>query len=212
MKTNQQQTKLEFTMGNQEEKSIAEEIQDNLIKKVNELEKREIKFPDYTPQFEELRGIITEKAVQYPAEQIQRQLEDLQSKISVIPKVIPVRHYLDLKSKGLLSGVAILLLSSAIAVGLSVTMLIENQKLRASADKFFMIRQSHSSIALWADTTYQADPKEAMAEADSLEAAAANLAAAQREANEKHQASELARQKVEALQRNSSQVKKRSHR
>jgi hypothetical protein len=210
MKMNQQ-IKMEFIMGNQGEKSIAEEIQDNLIKKVNELEKREIKFPDYTPQFEELKAIITEKAVQYPTEQIQRQLEELQTKISVIPKVIPVRHYLDLKSKGLLSGVAILLLSSAIAVGLSITMLIENQKLKASADKFFMIRQSHSSIALWADTTYQTDASRAMAEADSLETAAADLAAAQREANDKQQASELARQKLEALQGHKRQGRKKSN-
>ncbi len=199
-------------MGNQEQKSITEEIQDNLIKKVNELEKREIKFPDYSPQFEELKTIISEKAVQYPTEQIQRQLDELRSKVGVIPKVIPVRHYLDLKSKGLLSGLAILLLSSAAAVGISVTMLIQNQKLKASADKFFMVRQSHADIARWADTTYQADPTGAMAEADSLESAAADLATALREANEKHQASELARQKVEALQRNSRQVKKRSHR
>jgi len=210
MKMNQQ-IKMEFIMGNQGEKSIAEEIQDNLIKKVNELEKREIKFPDYTPQFEELKAIITEKAVQYPTEQIQRQLEELQTKISVIPKVIPVSHYLDLKSKGLLSGVAILLLSSAIAVGLSITMLIENQKLKASADKFFMIRQSHSSIALWADTTYQTDASRAMAEADSLETAAADLAAAQREANDKQQASELARQKLEALQGHKRQGRKKSN-
>ncbi len=198
-------------MGNQEQKSITEEIQDNLIKKVNELEKREIKFPDYSPQFAELKAIISEKANQYPAEQIQRQLEELQSKINVIPKVIPVRHYLDLKSKGLLSGVAILLLGSAVAVGIAVTMLIQNQKLKVSADKFFMVRQSHADVALWADTTYRTDPKKAMAEADSLEAAAADLAAAQREAKEKQQASELARQRVKELQQSKVKNKHSKH-
>lgn len=196
-------------MGNQEQKSITEEIQDNLIKKVNELEKREIKFPDYTPQFEELKIIIREQAIQYPVEHIQNQLEELQSKISVIPKVIPVRHYLDLKSKWLLSCVAILLLSSVIAIALSVTMLIRNQELKAGADKFFMMRQSYPDIAIWADTTYRNNPEKAMAKADSLETAAADLAAALREASEKQQASELARQKVEALQRHNRQGKKR---
>jgi hypothetical protein len=62
-----------------------------------------------------------------------------------------------------------------------------------------MIRQNHPAIALWADTTYLADPNEAMKKADSLEAMAADLAAAQREAIEKKQASDLAKQKVEEL-------------
>jgi hypothetical protein len=211
MKTNQQQIKMEFTMGSQEEKSIAEEIQDNLIKKVNELEKREITFPDYTPQFEELKAIITKKAVQYPTEHIQRQLDELQSKISIIPEVIPVRHHLAPKSKRLLSSIVILILSSAISVCIAISMLIRNRELKAGADKFFMVRQKDPDMARWADTTYQADPHKAMAEADSLEATAADLAAAQREANEKQQASELARKKLEALQRHKRQGRKKTN-
>jgi hypothetical protein len=210
MKTNQQ-TKMEFTMGNQEQKSIAEEIQDNLIKKVNELEKREIKFPDYTPQFEELKAIIAEKAVQYPTEHIQRQLDELQSKISIIPEVIPVRHHFAPKRKRLLSSIVILILCSVISVCIAISMLIRNRELKAGADKFFMVRQKDPDMAQWADTTYQADPDRAMAKADSLEAAAADLAAARREANEKQQASELARQKLEILQGHKRQQKKRSH-
>lgn len=210
MKINQQ-FKPEFIMGNQEQKSISEEIQDNLIKKVNELEKREIKFPNYSPQFEELKAIIREKADQYPTEHMQRQLEELQSKISVIPKVIPVRHYFDLQSKGLLSCVAILLLSSVIAIALSVAMLIRNRELKAGADKFFMMRQSYPDIAIWADTTYSNNPEKAIAKADSLEAVAADLAAAQREAKETQQASQLARQKLEALQGHKRQGKKSNH-
>jgi hypothetical protein len=181
------------------EKSIADEIQDELIKKVEELEKREIKFPDYTPQFEELRSVITEHNTEYPAKQIQSQLEELQAKISVIPKVIPVRHYLDLKSKGLLNAVAILLVSTAISVGIAIAMLIRNRELKAAADKFYMMRQSYPSIVTWADTTYLADPDKAMRKADSLEAAAADLAAAEREALETKQADDLARQKVKDL-------------
>jgi len=198
-------------MGNQEQKSIVEEIQDNLIKKVNELEKREIKFPDYTQQFEELKAIIAEKAVQYPTEHIQRQLEELQSKISVIPEVIPVRHHLDPKSKRLLSFIVILILCSVISVCIAISMLIRNRELKAGADKFFMVRQKHPDTARWADTTYQANPHKAIAEADSLEAAAADLAAAQREAKEKQQASELARQKLEILQGHKRQGRKKTN-
>lgn len=72
-----------------------------------------------------------------------------------------------------------------------------------------MIRQGSPDIALWADTTYLADPSEAIKKADSLEAMAADLAAAQREAMEKKQASDLAKQRVQELQRAKRQGKKK---
>jgi len=191
------------------EKSIADEIQNDLIKKVEELEKREIKFPDYTPKFEELKLIINQQSTQYPAEKIQSQLDEFRVKIDLIPKAIPVKHILDIETKRVLKVLFILVILVIVSVGIAVHLLFRNHDLKASADKFRMIRQSSPGIALWADTTYLADPGQAMKEADSLEAMAADLAAAQREAMEKKQASDVAKQKVQELRRAKRHAKKK---
>lgn len=194
------------------EKSIAAEIQNDLIKKVEELEKREIKFPDYTPQFDELKSIINQQNTQYPAEEFQSQLNEFGVKIDLIPKAIPVKHILDVETKKVLKLFAILVLLVIVSVGIAIHLLFRNRDLQAGADKFHMIRQSSPGIALWADTTYLADPKEAIKKADSLEAMAADLAAAQREAMEKKQASDLAKQKVRELRRAKRQGNKKNRR
>jgi hypothetical protein len=181
------------------EKSIADEIQNDLIKKVEELEKREIKFPDYTPQFEELKSAINQQNTQYPAEKFQSQLDEFGIKINLIPKAIPVKHILDVETRRVLRVFVILILLVIVSVGIAVHLLFRNHDLQARADKFHMIRQNYPTIALWADTTYLADPDQAIRKADSLEAMAADLAAAQREATEKKQASDLAKQKVQEL-------------
>jgi hypothetical protein len=191
------------------EKSIAAEIQNDLIKKVEELEKREIKFPDYTAQFEELKLVINQQSAQYPAEKFQSQLDEFGVKIDLIPKAIPVKHILDVETKRVLKVLVILVILVIVSVGITVHLLFRNHGLQASADKFHMIRQSSPGIALWADTTYLADPDKAIRKADSLEAMAVDLAAAQREATEKKQASDLAKQKVHELQRAKHHAKKR---
>jgi hypothetical protein len=194
------------------EKSIAAEIQNDLIKKVNELEKREIKFPDYTPKFEELKSAIKQQNTQYPAEKFQSQLDDFGIKIDLIPKAIPVKYILDIETRRVLKVFVILILLVIVSVDIAVHLLFRNHGLQASADKFHMIRQRSPAIALWADTTYLADPDEAISKADSLEAMAADLAAAQREAMEKKQASDLAKQKVQELRRAKRQGNKKNRR
>jgi hypothetical protein len=194
------------------EKSIADEIQNDLIKKVDELEKRAIKFPDYTPQFDELKSIISQQNTQYPAKIFQSQLDEFGVKIDLIPKAISVKHILDIETKRVLKVLVILVILVIVSVGIAVHLLFRNHGLQVSADKFHMIRQSYPSTALWADTTYLADPKEAIKKADSLEAMAADLAAAQREAMEKKQASDVAKQKVQELRRAKRQGNKKNHR
>jgi hypothetical protein len=191
------------------EKSIADEIQNDLIKKVDELEKREIKFPDYTPQFEELKSVILELNTEYPAEMFQSELNDFGVKIDLILKAIPVTHQLDIEIRKVLRILVILILLVTVSVGTVVNLLFRNHELQAGADKFHMVRQRSPGVALWADTTYLADANEAMRKADSLEAMAADLAAAQREAMEKKQASDLAKQKVQELRRARHHAKKK---
>lgn len=191
------------------EKSIAAEIQNDLIKKVEELEKKEIKFPDYTPQFEEVKAAISQLNTQYPVEKFQSQLDEFGVKIDLIPKAIPVKHILDVETKKVLKLFVILIMLVIVSVGITVHLLFRNHELQAGADKFHMIRQSAPAIALWADSTYLADPHEAIRKADSLEAMAADLAAAQLEATEKKQASDLAKQKVDELQERRHKGKKK---
>ena len=118
-----------------------EEIVDSLIKKIDELEKREVKSIDYTLHFEalkkifevflirynkenaELKASVSQLNVNYPAEQIQNTLRELKTILEAIQKSLPVkvRHQLDPKTKGLVISGVMLLIVTAISVGASYT-------------------------------------------------------------------------------------------
>lgn len=137
-------------------------------KRLEQLEKQETpqqepKAQEYTSHFEELKAILKRHDFSVQALQIYAQINSFRDTISKLPKVLPVRHHHHLEdgSRGFLIGGIILLIITAISVGLGFSLYRENSKLQVNDIKYRMIRQSYPNIALWADTTYHQNPEEA---------------------------------------------------
>jgi hypothetical protein len=188
--------------------NITNELLDGLIRKVRDLESSVAQLPNHKADFEQLAEHIKELKASYqqndkqhPAEQIQKQLDELQEKIKTIPEIIPVRHHFDLRSKGFIIGGSILLITVAMSVGVAISTTIKYTHVNTNADKFRMVRQSFPDAAKWADTTYHASPEAAMKLTDSLEAISATLAAEEREAEELNREQKAKQNKVKALRK-----------
>ncbi len=171
------------------EKSITEEIIDQLIIKVGELEKREFTVPDYTPQFEalqhsyetgmlkhdnemeEFKVSLEQLKVNYPAEQIKNNLTDVKGILATIQKSLPIKHkhQFDFNTKGWIMSGMILLIVTAICTGLSAYLWVENSNLKAVNIKYRMIRQVYPYATNWADSVYTKSPADAEAATTKLE-------------------------------------------
>jgi hypothetical protein len=166
-----------------------EEIVDSLIKKIDELEKREVKSIDYTLHFEalqkifeaflvrnnkesaELKVAINQLNISYPAEQIQSTLAEVKPILEVIRKSLPVKvkHEFDVKTKGWIISGAILLIATAISVGLCGHLWTENNRLQSVDIKYRLVRQVDSVGTKWADSVYASNPDDAEKTVSKLE-------------------------------------------
>jgi hypothetical protein len=187
------------------EKSTNEEIIDQLVIKVNALEKREIKLPDYTPNFEDLKkcladhlATVSQHNLEYPATKIQAQLDEIKTIVENIPKIIPVKHshYFDPKSKGWIIAGVILLIVTAISTGLNAHLWLENNRLQANDIKFRMLRQAYPEQANWAEQHYFNNPDTAESETIRLENEAEERSEAADIANQKEREAKAAKQKL----------------
>jgi hypothetical protein len=198
------------------EKSTNEEIIDQLVIKVNLLEKREIKLPDYIPNFEdlkkwliehlpdynkpieELKTIVSQHNLEYPATKIQAQLDEVKTIVESIPKIIPVKHshYFDPKSKGWVIAGVILLIVTAISTGLNAHLWVENNRLQANDMKYRMLRQAYPVQANWAEQHYFNNPDTAENETIRLENEAEERSEAIDIANQKEREAKAAKEKL----------------
>jgi hypothetical protein len=67
-------------------------------KRITNLEERkeetqEIKLPDYTHHFEQLKTMVRQHSLAYSSLQIYAQINSFQKSISELPKVLPVAHH-----------------------------------------------------------------------------------------------------------------------
>ena len=142
------------------ERNTNDEIIEQLIKKVNELDKRKVDVPDYIPQFEglkiwiqqqmpdynkslhELERLMMQRNLSDACREIEMQMAELKGIVAKIPKDIPVKHwhYFDPKSKGWVIAGVTLLIIVAITTGLSVHLLVENRRIAASDIMFRVAR------------------------------------------------------------------------
>ena len=159
-----------------------DELMDSIVKKVTEIDKREIKIPDYTPHFEALKQIfevfllkynkesealntvVGQLNIGYPAEQIQSTLAESRGILEAIRKALPVKvkHQFDFKTKGWIIAGMILLIVTAISTGLCCHLWVENNRLQAVDIKYRMVRQVDSVCTRWADSSYSSDPDKAI--------------------------------------------------
>jgi hypothetical protein len=193
------------------EKSTNEEIIDQLVIKVEALEKRGIKLPDYTPNFEDLKiwladhlATVSQHNLEYPATKIQAQLDEVKTIVENIPKIIPVKHshYFDPKSKGWIIAGVILLIVTAISTGLNAHLWVENTRLQANDIKFRMLRQAYPVQANWAEQHYFNNPDTAESETIRLENEAEERSEALDIANQKEREAKAAKERLIKLKRN----------
>jgi hypothetical protein len=193
------------------EKSTNEEIIDQLVIKVEALEKRGIKLPDYTPNFEDLKiwladhlATVSQHNLEYPATKIQAQLDEVKTIVENIPKIIPVKHshYFDPKSKGWIIAGVILLIVTAISAGLNAHLWVENTRLQANDIKFRMLRQAYPVQANWAEQHYFNNPDTAESETIRLENEAEERSEALDIANQKEREAKAAKERLIKLKRN----------
>lgn len=158
-----------------------DELMDSIVKKVTEIDKREIKITDYTPHFEalkqifevfllkynkeseELKAVVGQLNISYPAGQIQNTLTESKGILEAIRKILPVKvkHQFDFKTKGWIIAAMMLLIVTAISTGLCGHLWAENNRLHAVDIKYRLLRQVDTSSTKWADSIYTSNPDEA---------------------------------------------------
>jgi hypothetical protein len=158
-----------------------DELMDSIVKKVTEIDKREIKITDYTPQFEALKqifevfllkynkesealkAVVGQLNISYPAEQIKNTIAESKGILEAIRKALPlkVKHQFDFKTKGWIIAGMILLIVTAISTGLCGHLWAENNRLHVVGIKYRLLQQVDTSSTKWADSIYTINPDEA---------------------------------------------------
>jgi hypothetical protein len=156
-----------------------DEIMDSLIKKITDLEKKEVKVTDYSLHFEALQKIFEvflvrynkecddlntafgKLNIEYPAEQIQQNLAEVKNILTAMQKSLPVKvkHQFDFNTKSWIIAGMMLLIVTAVGTGLCAHFWVENNRLAANDIKFRAIRQVYPIPAKWADDYYAKNPK-----------------------------------------------------
>lgn len=184
-------------------RDINDEIIDSLIKKVNELDKREIIIPDYTQNFkaliqwleihrpdydkpiEELKTIVKQHIIEYP-DRIQNHVEEIKNIVGKIPNEIPVKHHyhFDTTSKWWIAMSTALFIVAIASASLCVHLWVSNNKLKDNDIKFRMIRLIYPEQSGWAEHLYHKNPKEVEIEVVKMENEAIEHSAARNSVNQ----------------------------
>lgn len=193
---------------NEERLEELEEVVQTVITKMQELETRKIEvpdihIPDYTGQLETIKNELVRVNHTYPVGKIQQQIAILEELIGGIPEIIQIRHHHHFqdKSKGFFIGAIILVLVSAISVGVTVSMWNDNRRMNENSVKFRMIRQQYANVAYWADTTYHHDPDAMKKLTERLETEQLATKQADASAKEKVQDAKQTKEKFNQLQK-----------
>ena len=145
-----------------------DELVDSIIKKLDIIEKKDLKPADYTVHFEALKQIfevfmlrynkesvalmeaVSRLNMEYPASQIQNNLAELKTILEAIKKELPikVRHQLDTKAKGWVIFVIVI----GISLSLNVYLWMQNTRLQAVDIKYRLLNQLEFTDTQLADS------------------------------------------------------------
>ena len=158
----------------EEQLDAIEEVLTQLVRKVSAAEEQN-KNQKVTPDDSiiiMLTEINTQLKKQPAGQLLTTQINGLKKNIETISQQSQVRHHhhFDLQSRGFIISAAILLIVSAISVGIAVTISGENNRLHAMDVKYRMIRQVNPEIAAWTDSIYYQNPELAEQETEKREA------------------------------------------
>ncbi|QEC51967.1 hypothetical protein EDD80_11823 [Anseongella ginsenosidimutans] len=188
--------------------SIEETLQ-LLIRKFEELAGRAIKFPeikvpDYSAYLQQIHQRLKVLERHNSAETVSRLIENLIRKIDAIPREIPMRHHhhVETRSRGFVITALILIMSSAMAIGLGAHLWWTNRSLKENDLKYRMIRFEHPKASQWAEDIYRKDPKAARRATRELEKEELAILQAEAEARRKKEEATEAREKLKSLKDN----------
>ena len=158
----------------EEQLDAIEEVLTQLVRKISATEEQN-KNQKVTP--DESIGILlneinTQLKKQPSGQLLTAQINGLQKSIEAISQQSEVKHHhhFDLQSRGFIISAAILLIVSAISVGIAVTNSDENSRLHAMDVKYRMVRQINPQIAAWTDSIYYHNPELTEQETEKREA------------------------------------------
>ena len=158
----------------EEQLDAIEEVLTQLFRKISAAEEQN-KNQKVTP--DESIGILlneinTQLKKQPSGQLLTAQINGLQKSIEAISQQSEVKHHhhFDLQSRGFIISAAILLIVSAISVGIAVTNSDENSRLHAMDVKYRMVRQINPQIAAWTDSIYYHNPELTEQETEKREA------------------------------------------
>ncbi|WP_426669440.1 hypothetical protein ACPPVU_24900 [Mucilaginibacter sp. McL0603] len=143
--------------------NINNEIIDQLVIKVNELDKRE--YPDYSKVTVELKQCT---------EVLKSEITEVKEILKTVPKNIPVKYQvtLSLKTKEIIAASIIWFMVTAIQTGVNIYLWKSKSSLEANDLKYRAIRQVFPKQADWVDSVYRFNAEFMIKQTDSLEEAA----------------------------------------
>ena len=174
-----------------------DEMIDHLVTKVEALETR--RYPDYERQTAELMRI---------ADEAKAYLADVKTFMQSLPKVMPVKHSLDWKSKAVVLTGCFFLLLAVLLTAWNISLHAENQTLKGQALKYRAIRQTFPVQSDWADSTFRADPENFEQTTIRLEEQALASAHAKDIADQKTREADAAEANAKQLTEKSKQARK----
>ena len=172
-------------------------------RQLKELEARQAKItlPDYSPQFEELKQLLSKQPVPSTPAGLAGQLEAIRATVSAIPRVLPVEHHhhVEDSARWFALGGLLLVLITAVSAGGCLSLYRENTRFSEHDVKYRLIRLYDPQVSLWADTVYRRDPKEVALHVGRLEEKQLLLRRAEELARQKQEEAAEAARKVEKL-------------
>lgn len=189
----------------EEQLESIEEVLMHLVRKISAVEehnKNQKVAPDDSISVM-LNEINTQLKKQPPGQMLTTQINGLQKSIETISQQSQVKHHhhFDLQSRGFIVSAAILLIVSAISVGIAVTNSDENNRLHTMDVKYRMVRQVNPEIAAWTDSIYHKNPRLAEQETEKREAHELVLKDAEALLKQKQQETKPARNLLKKLQK-----------
>ena len=156
----------------EEQLESIEEVLTHLVKKVTGIEETAQKMAADDTNRSMLADLKSSLIRMPSGQQFQAQMIGIQTSIENLPRQSQVRHHhhFDLQSRGFIVSAAILLIVSAISVGIAVTNGGQNSRLHAMDVKYRMIRQFNPEIVAWTDSIYHQNPEFAEQETEKREA------------------------------------------
>jgi hypothetical protein len=99
-------------------------------------------------------------------------LSQIQQAMASVPKASEIKHHhhFNFQSKGFIISAAVLLLSTAISIGMAISNYNESSRLQESDLKFRIARQLSPALAVRVDSIYYKDPERAELETQKREA------------------------------------------